>query len=198
MLLLLQISENMLLTVNTTNGIVDGARQADTPNFDSRPNNCLPELIVVHSISLPPGLFGGPWIDQLFNNRLDPAEHEYFAEISHLKVSAHFLLRRRGELVQYVPVHKRAWHAGQSSFNGRPACNDYSVGIELEGDEVTPYTCEQYSRLGYLIELLRRHYRSLRHAPVVGHSDIAPGRKTDPGSVFDWSRLRKLLSEYAA
>jgi AmpD protein len=154
----------------------------------------LPELIVVHCIALPPGEFGGPWIDQLFCNCLDPAEHHYFAEIHGLKVSAHFLIDREGSLTQYVPVNQRAWHAGESVYAGRPACNDFSVGIELEGDEIRDYTAVQYKVLAAVIDTLRASVDSLRDAPVVGHSDIAPGRKTDPGAAFDWTRLSDLLA----
>ncbi len=174
-------------------GLVCGARQLPSPNQDERPAGCLPELIVVHGISLPAGQFGGPWIDALFTNGLDPAAHASFADIAPLRVSSHLLVRRDGELVQYVPLGRRAWHAGQSSHCGRERCNDFSIGIELEGADDVPYETVQYDVLARLIEALRRAWPSLRRAPVVGHSDIAPGRKTDPGPTFDWGRLAGLL-----
>lgn len=149
---------------------------------------------MVHGISLPPGKFGGPHIDELFTGRLDPRAHPYFRSIAGLEVSSHLLIRRTGEVVQYVALQKRAWHAGKSSFRGRERCNDFSVGIELEGTDDQPYTGAQYRRLATVIRLLRRGLPSLAAAPVVGHSDVAPGRKTDPGPSFDWPRLRKLLA----
>lgn len=152
------------------------------------------ELIVIHGISLPPGQFGGPFIEQLFTNTLDPEGHTYFRAIAGVRVSSHLLIRRTGEVVQWVPLHRRAWHAGQSSYQGRSGCNDFSVGIELEGTDDRPYTQFQYRRLATLIRLLRHGVPSLATAPVVGHSDIAPGRKTDPGPAFEWARLRQLMS----
>jgi AmpD protein len=149
--------------------------------------------MVIHGISLPPGEFGGPWIDQLFTNCLDPAGHSYFQEIAGMQVSAHFLIRRDGELVQYVPVNRRAWHAGESSYAGRVRCNDFSIGIELEGEDETPYEDAQYSCLAKLISTLRADIASLRNAEIVGHNDVSPGRKTDPGAAFDWTTLNGLL-----
>jgi len=175
------------------NGLLRGVRQMPSPNCDDRPAGVAPELIVIHGISLPPGQFGGPHIDHLFTNALDPAGHDYFQEIAGLRVSSHLLIRRTGEVVQYVPLHRRAWHAGKSSYRGRHQCNDFSVGIELEGTDVHPYTSAQYRRLAAVIRLLRRGVPSLAVAPVVGHSDVAPGRKTDPGPAFDWARLHQLL-----
>lgn len=154
-----------------------------------------PELIVVHGISLPPGEFGGPWIEQLFTNCLPPDEHEYFTGICHLTVSAHALIRRDGSLVQFVPFTARAWHCGESSWQGRTVCNDFSVGIELEGTDETPYEDAQYAQLVALVVALRRSYASLRGADIVGHEQIAPGRKTDPGPAFDWNRFRQALDE---
>jgi len=176
------------------NGLLRGARQLPSPNCDDRPSGVAPELIVIHGISLPPGKFGGPHIDHLFTNALDPAGHDYFRDIAGLKVSSHILIRRTGEVVQYVPLHRRAWHAGKSSYRGRQQCNDFSVGIELEGTDDQPYSSAQYRRLATVIRVLRRGVPSLAEAPIVGHSDVAPGRKTDPGSAFDWSRLRGLLA----
>lgn len=170
-----------------------GARQLASPNRDCRPAGIQPDLIVIHGISLPPGRFGGPYIDQLFTNTLDPRADPYFAGIADRKVSSHLLIRRTGDIVQYVPFHERAWHAGQSNFRGREKCNDFSVGIELEGTDDRPYTLAQYRRLATVIRLMRRAMPSLATAPIVGHSDIAPGRKTDPGDAFDWARLRQLL-----
>ena len=181
--------------IDADTGQVSGARQVPSPNCDDRPAGVLPELIVVHGISLPSGEFGGPWIDALFTNSLDPAAHPSFAEIAPLQVSSHLLIRRDGELVQYVPLSRRAWHAGQSSHGGREACNDFSIGIELEGADNVPYEPVQYEVLARLIHALRRAVPSLRLAPVVGHSDIAPQRKTDPGLAFDWGRLARHIEQ---
>jgi len=154
----------------------------------------LADLIVIHGISLPPGQFGGPYIDQLFTGRLDPSTHPYFRNLEGLRVSSHLLIRRTGEVVQYVPLERRAWHAGKSRYRGRERCNDFSVGIELEGTDDRPYTTAQYRRLATVVRVLRRGVPSLARAPLVGHSDVAPGRKTDPGPAFDWPRLRRLLA----
>jgi N-acetyl-anhydromuramoyl-L-alanine amidase len=163
-----------------------------SPNFDARPPGATLDLIVVHGISLPPGHFGGGWIDELFRNSLPAHAHPYFATVRDMKVSAHAFIDRKGRVTQYVPFTARAWHAGKSSYCGRSACNDFSVGIELEGADDVPYTAAQYAVLARAIAALREGYASLRRAEVVGHSDIAPGRKTDPGPVFDWPRLRRL------
>jgi N-acetyl-anhydromuramoyl-L-alanine amidase len=179
--------------VDTQSGWMLGARHVHSPNFDPRPDGILPELIVVHGISLPPEEFGGPWLDRLFTNSLPPAEHPYFEKIKELKVSTHLLIRRDAELVQYVSVHDRAWHAGQSCYQGRERCNDFSVGIELEGADEIPYEPAQYRMLSAVIVELCRAYPSLSTARIAGHSDIAPGRKTDPGPAFDWQRLYALL-----
>lgn len=170
-----------------------GARQVASPHWDPRPPGSAPELVIIHGISLPPGRFGGPWVDQLFLGTLDPEAHPSFRALQGLRVSSHFLIRRQGELVQYVPVHHRAWHAGRSCFAGRDNCNDFSIGIELEGTDHRPYTAAQYRRLCATIRALRRAIPGLAGAPVVGHSDVAPDRKTDPGPAFDWSRLRRAL-----
>lgn len=174
-------------------GLVEGVTFIESPNFDCREGSSLPELIVVHGISLPPNQFGGPAITQLFTNQLDPQEDPYFATIQHLKVSAHVLIRRDGELIQYVPFHQRAWHAGQSEFQGKSRCNDFSIGIELEGTDTTCYTARQYESLAGLIKGLWQAYPSLQSHHVVGHNDIAPGRKTDPGPYFMWASLNRLL-----
>jgi AmpD protein len=168
------------------------ARYCASPNCNTRPDGTVPTLIVVHGISLPPGEFGGPYIEALFTNRLDPAGHPYFATIAGMQVSAHVLVRRDGELVQFVPFDQRAWHAGQSSYQGRSNCNDFSIGIELEGTDDIPYTEAQYLRLAGLIQALNAAYPGTR-GHLVGHSDIAPGRKTDPGPAFDWAHLHRLL-----
>ena len=170
------------------------ARQVESPNCNERPAGVQAELLVIHSISLPPGQFGGPYIEQLFENRLDPAEHPYFATIHTLKVSSHLLIRRDGEVVQFVPFDKRAWHAGQSRYQGRENCNDFSIGIELEGTDDSPFEAVQYRVLADVIRALLQAYPSLSTRHITGHSDIAPGRKTDPGKDFDWALLRQLLA----
>ena len=186
------------LTIDRDSGWLRSVIRVPSPNADARPDGCEPSLIVVHGISLPPGEFGGPWIDHLFTNSLPTGEHSYFAEIEHLKVSAHVLIRRDGALRQYVPFTARAWHCGESCYQGRSACNDFSVGIELEGTDEIAYTDPQYDRLTALVVCLRRTYASLREAEIVGHEHIAPGRKTDPGPAFDWLRLRKALDPRVA
>lgn len=149
-------------------------------------------LLVVHNVSLPPGRFSGSAIEELFLNRLDPAAHPYFAGIAGIKVSAHFFVRRRGELLQFVPCGKRAWHAGVSAWQGRKRCNDFSIGVELEGADDVPFTAAQYATLTRLTRALRAAYPI---HDLAGHSDIAPGRKTDPGPCFDWGRYRAMLRE---
>lgn len=148
-------------------------------------------LVVIHGISLPPGEFGGPWIDALFTNTLNPDLHPYFAEIAGLTVSAHLLVRRDGEVVQYVPFDRRAWHAGRSCHEGRENCNDFSIGIELEGTDDIPYTRQQYEALAAVLALLETRYPDAA-GHLAGHSDIAPGRKTDPGPSFDWAQLEQV------
>ena len=170
------------------------ARRQPSPNCSERPQGEAPSLLVIHNISLPPGRFGGPWIDDLFCNRLDCEVHEFFQEIRDLRVSSHLLIRRGGEIVQYVPFHLKAWHAGKSSFLGREECNEFSVGIELEGCDYRPFTDTQYRVLQNVTLALMRHYPAITPERIVGHSDIAPGRKTDPGPMFDWRRyLRSLV-----
>ena len=179
--------------VDPGTGLLHPARQVVSPNRDERPPGLLPELIVVHGISLPPDEYGGPWIDRLFTNSLPPDAHPYFATVAALQVSSHLLIRRDGEYVQYVPFHLRAWHAGASNYRGRERCNDFSIGIELEGSDELAYEPAQYRALSNAIHALCLAYPSLSIERVAGHSDIAPGRKTDPGPAFDWSRLRALL-----
>lgn len=176
----------MSALVLDANGVLSGARQIASPNHDERPPGMAAELIVIHNISLPPGEFGGDGVERLFTNRLDPEAHPYYREIHQLKVSAHFFIRRDGELIQFVPCGRRAWHAGASQWQGRERCNDFSIGIELEGDDATPFEDAQYATLNTLLAALRLAYPI---AGVTGHSDIAPGRKTDPGPCFDWSRV---------
>ena len=156
-------------------------------NYDARPEGARVELVVIHNISLPPGEFGGPWIDALFQNRLDADAHPYFKDVAAMEVSAHFLIRRDGEVRQYVSTNDRAWHAGVSNWNGRERCNDYSIGIELEGADDVPFAEPQYEELEKLIRALFKRYGVLA---IAGHSDIAPGRKTDPGPWFEWARIR--------
>ncbi|MFV0550152.1 MAG: 1,6-anhydro-N-acetylmuramyl-L-alanine amidase AmpD [Limnobaculum xujianqingii] len=173
-------------------GWIVSVKRVPSPHFDERPEGEIPSLLVIHNISLPPGEFGGPYIDQLFTGTLNPQEHPYFAEIQHLRVSAHCLIRRDGQIVQYVPFDKRAWHAGVSLFEGRERCNDFSIGIELEGTDTTDFTPAQYQSLQQLTQQLIQHYNIVPER-ITGHSDIAPGRKTDPGPHFDWQRYKKQI-----
>jgi AmpD protein len=166
-------------------------RIVDSPNSDERPSGVEVSLIILHSISLPPGQYGGDSIERLFTNRLDPQAHAYFGEVAHLKVSSHYLIRRDGEVIQFVPVERRAWHAGVSSWRGRSRCNDFSVGIELEGTEEDVFTAPQYQALTALV---RRLQAQLPLRDVAAHSDVAPGRKTDPGARFDWARFLAALT----
>ena len=175
--------------IDSDSGLLCKARQCPSQNQDERPDNADPQLVVVHGISLPPGEFGGPQIEQLFLNQLDWDAHEYFSKIRGLVVSAHLLVRRDGEVVQFVPFGRRAWHAGESSFRGVPYCNDYSVGVELEGEDHIEYTDQQYQSLVSIIAALTRAYPGLDARRIAGHCDIAPGRKIDPGPAFDWLRL---------
>ena len=181
------------LRVDAATGRLVGARQVESPNCDDRPAGQLPELLVVHGISLPPGEFGGPWIDALFTNALPPDGHPYFATVAGLRVSAHVLVRRDGTVVQYVPFDRRAWHAGASQWRGRERCNDFSIGIELEGTDATPYSALQYDALARVVAALWSAYPTLTPDALVGHSDVAPGRKSDPGIAFDWPLLRSLV-----
>jgi len=173
------------------NGWLQSARPFMSPNQGKRPSGTTVDLIVLHSISLPPGLYGGDAVERLFTNRLDWCAHPYFHGIRGLEVSTHFFLRRDGSLCQFVSTDERAWHAGSSVYRGRVNCNDYSVGIELEGLEGQPFTALQYLVLAALCQSLRARY-AIRH--IAGHSHVAPGRKSDPGPGFDWSHLKTLLS----
>ena len=180
--------------VDLKSGLMHGARQVASPNRDARPAGTEADLIVVHGISLPPGEFGGPWIDRLFTNTLPPEAHPYFAEIEGLRVSSHLVLARDGAVTQYVPFSERAWHAGKSAYGGREACNDFSVGVEFEGTDTLPYEAAQYAALADVVAALCEAYPRLSDERVAGHSDIAPGRKTDPGPAFDWPRARGLIA----
>jgi AmpD protein len=175
--------------VNTDDGFIEPVRHCPSPNCDARPEGVEPDLLVVHGISLPPGEFGGPGIEDLFMNRLDWNAHEYFSSIRGLEVSAHLLIRRDGELIQFVPFTHRAWHAGASRFRGRRCCNDFSIGIELEGEDETPYSDSQYEVLVAVTQAILTAYSGLSARRIAAHSDLSPGRKTDPGPAFDWLRL---------
>ena len=179
------------LTVDAQ-GVASGTRFVASPNFDDRPEGVLPTLLVLHNISLPPGIFGGRAILDLFGNTLDCSAHPYFDGLRGLRVSAHFLIRRDGELIQFVACTRRAWHAGQSSWRGRPRCNDFSLGVELEGGDAVPYESAQYVELVRLTRALRARYPL---PDIAGHADVSPGRKSDPGASFDWARYRALLAE---
>ena len=173
-------------------GGIEGIRHVPSPNFDSRPDGEVIRLVVIHAISLPPDQFGGAGVEQLFSNTLDPAEHPYYAQIEHLRVSAHFFIRRDGELIQFVSIADRAWHAGVSNWHGRERCNDFSIGIELEGCDGKPFESAQYVELASLLKTLRSRFSP---CDICAHSDIAPDRKTDPGPFFDWRRLHALIED---
>ncbi len=175
-------------------GWLEGAEIITSPNFESRPDEGDISLVVVHGISLPPGEYGGGFIQQFFTNQLDPHQHAYFAEIEGLKVSAHCLIERNGHLIQFVSFKDRAWHAGDSCWQDRDNCNDFSIGIELEGNDDEAYTDAQYDQLAALVIALRKQYPAISAKSICGHSDIAPGRKTDPGPYFDWAKLEQLTS----
>ena len=181
------------LQIEPATGLLAGVRQVLSPHFDARPSGVEPELIVVHGISLPAGDFGGPWIDHLFAGDLRAEAHPSFGDTAGLRVSAHAVIRREGAITQYVPFAMRAWHAGQSRYQGRSGCNDFSIGIELEGTDAIPYTDAQYDSLAALVKALLFAYPTLSAERIAGHSDIAPGRKTDPGPAFDWARWRRML-----
>lgn len=172
-------------------GWLTGARHVRSPNCDERPTGQPIRLVVVHAISLPPGEFGGDGIERLFTNSLDPAAHPYYREIQSLRVSCHFLVRRDGRILQFVPCRMRAWHAGASLWRGMENCNDFSIGIEMEGCDEQPFEPIQYAALARLVRILRRHFPI---EDIAGHADVAPGRKTDPGPHFDWAHLHLLLA----
>ena len=180
--------------IDRHSGWLQDVRRCPSPNFDQRPADTVIGLLVVHGISLPPGEYGGDYIEHLFTNKLDQHAHPYFGQITALRVSAHALIRRDGELTQFVPFHQRAWHAGESSFGGRSQCNDFSIGIELEGCDDQPYRSAQYEALARLSHASMQRWPGITTQTIVGHCDIAPGRKTDPGPAFDWQRFRDLLN----
>lgn len=176
-------------------GWLGSARHCPSPNFNERPFGIDISLLVVHNISLPPGQYGTGCVEQFFCNQLQPEQHPYFLQIADLRVSAHLLIDREGQLVQFVPLDRRAWHAGASEFNGQVDCNDFSIGIELEGSDHEAYTDKQYQSLASVARQLLAQYPALTPDRITGHSDIAPGRKTDPGPAFDWCYFRSLLNE---
>lgn len=184
----------MPYAVDTATGLLSGARYLPSPHCDARPAGVPVDLLVIHGISLPPGEFGGPWIERLFLGQLPADAHPYFREIAALKVTSHLLIRRDGEILQFVPFLKRAWHAGASAFQGREACNDFSIGVEIEGADDVAYAPIQYTRLAEVTRALMQAYPGITPSHIVGHSDVAPGRKTDPGPAFDWARYRDVLA----
>ncbi len=186
------------MKLDRSTGLFEPAAFVASPNSDARPEGVEIDLLVVHCISLPPGEYGGDFIEHLFCNELDPAYHSYFREICELKVSSHFLIHRAGEITQFVPTHLRAWHAGPSRFGDRCDVNDFSIGIELEGTADTPFTDSQYDTLIGLADELISAYPGIELSNVVGHSDIAPGRKMDPGVCFDWQRVKHGLKQAQA
>jgi len=177
------------MKIDKSSGKIQGIHSITSPNYNERPAEKDISLIVIHGISVPPGRFGDGYIEQLFTNELSITEHPYFQEIINLRVSAHLLINREGVLTQFVPFNKRAWHAGESKYKGRENCNDFSVGIELEGVDDIPYTEEQYAQLAEVLQNLYDSYPMLTRDTMVPHSDISPGRKTDPGQAFDWDYL---------
>lgn len=183
------------MRVDTATGLLIGVKQVLSPYFDARPTGVAPDLIVLHGISLPPGEFGGPWVSRLFTGNLPADAHPEFRERAGLRVSAHLLIRRDGQVVQFVPFAFRAWHAGKSVWLGREACNDYSIGIECEGTDEVPYEDAQYETLRELLPMLLAAYPAITPDRIVGHSDVAPGRKTDPGPSFDWRRLDEIRAK---
>lgn len=182
------------MDIDKKSGIVYPATQISSPNYDERPAQSDIDLLVIHNISLPPGQFGGSHIEDFFTNKLDHDAHPFFEEIRGVEVSAHFLILRDGTLIQFVPTCKRAWHAGLSEFCGRQRCNDFSIGIELEGSDYQDFEQAQYKSLVRLTRLLQMAYPKIKNENILGHSDIAPGRKTDPGPHFDWDLFRRLLT----
>ncbi len=184
-----------MLTLDADGAWLQGVRHCPSPHCDARPAEMTPELLVIHGISLPPNQFGGGYIDALFQGRLNPDDHPFFAEIQHLRVSAHALIRRDGEIVQYVSFLQRAWHAGVSQFQDRSQCNDFSIGIELEGCDDVPYTEAQYQQLARLSHVLQQRWPVITQERIVGHCHIAPTRKTDPGEAFEWEKYFSLMAK---
>lgn len=186
------------MQIQRQSGLLTDVKYSHSPNFDERPSACEIDLLVIHGISLPPGDFGGEDVMALFTNTLNPQKHPYFATIADVKVSSHLFIRRDGEIHQFVPFTKRAWHAGASQFQGRENCNDYSIGIELEGTDTLAYTEIQYQQLAVVTAALMQTYQGITLERIVGHSDIAPLRKTDPGEAFAWDYYRQLLNKILA
>ena len=191
----LRSNEKTRFAVSPGAGLLRPAAQRPSPNQDERPDGAEPELVIIHGISLPPGEFGGPHIEALFTNCLDPEAHTYFREIDGLRVSAHLLIQRDGDVVQFVPFGRRAWHAGDSRFRGRRTCNDFSIGIELEGTDDEAYTDAQYATLAPVLDAIIAAYPKIDARRIAGHCDVSPGRKTDPGPAFDWLRMYDDLQE---
>jgi AmpD protein len=181
------------MNIDPATGLLDGCTQCPSPNKDVRPSDTAIDLIVIHSISLPPEQYGGDAIERFFQNELDRNEHPYFEQIHDMKVSSHALIKRTGEIIQFVPFNERAWHAGQSCYQGRERCNDFSIGIELEGTDTDAFDELQYQQLAKLITAISEAYPETS-GHITGHSDIAPGRKTDPGTGFDWNKLKDYIS----
>lgn len=184
-----------MLAIDRNSGRLSSATFCPSPNFDARPVNVIIDLLVIHGISLPPGEFGTKAVQAFFCNQLDPKEHPYFEQIAALRVSSHLYISREGQIWQFVPFHLRAWHAGQSNFLGRENCNNYSIGIELEGTDDIPYTQAQYAALVLCSNSIMACYPQITLDRIVGHSDIAPSRKTDPGPAFDWVYFQHLLKK---
>lgn len=187
------LSLNNAYYIDQKSGLISQTTFIESPNYDDRPINTEIDLLVIHAISLPPGEFGGGYVQAFFSNALNPAQHPYFQEIAHLTVSSHLFIDREACLWQFVPFHKKAWHAGVSFFNERENCNDFSIGIELEGTDTLPYTAAQYARLIQVTVALLQAYPAITLDRIVGHSEIAPGRKTDPGEAFDWQRYKQAV-----
>ena len=185
----------MKLSLDRAGQWFENVRRVESPNFDARPDGVAIDLLVIHGISLPPRQYGGPYIDQLFTNSLSPDAHPYFAGVAGLRVSAHLLIDRTGRVTQYVPFHQRAWHAGVSEFQGRGSCNDFSIGIELEGCDDEPYEPHQYATAAQVARLLMEQWPGITPGRITGHADIAPGRKSDPGEAFDWDYFHTLVGD---
>ncbi len=180
--------------INTTTGLLEQAVYLSSPHYDERPPGMPVDMVVIHNISLPPGEFGSDSIERFFCGKLDKTAHPYFEEIADMRVSSHLFIKRSGDIIQFVPFHQRAWHAGESFFDGRTRCNDFSIGIELEGTDDLPYEDVQYQQLAGVISTLLREYPRIARDRIVGHADIAPVRKTDPGPAFNWEYLKGMLA----
>ena len=182
------------MKIDIQRGLLTSAVYCPSTYCDERPEGALIDMVVIHSISLPPGEFGSDAVEAFFSGTLDVLAHAYFQTIAHLKVSSHLFIKRTGAIIQFVPFTQRAWHAGESYFQGKTRCNDFSIGIELEGTDEIPYDPRQYEQLAIIVPLLMRAYPAITTDRIVGHADIAPGRKTDPGPVFDWKYLKGIIA----